>query len=423
MDTKQGSVDAAVMVEPEIVEQIRKLRESGFGAKAIAKQLGVARNTVRRYLRLGRAAQTQVRPNARKVTESVRAQAVELYGGEADGNAAVVTEMLQARGLSIAKRTVQQIISPVRQKQRADALASVRFETRPGEQMQIDFGQRDVRIAGADVRVHFLAAVLSYSRRIFVKAFLSERQDDWREGIVGAFRRFGGVPDVILGDNARALVSGRDRQTGLVVFHPAYLQFCRDWNVKPKACWPYRARTKGKTESGVKYVKRNAIARREFGSFVELEQHLTAWMSKSDERVHGTTHETPIARFERSERKTLHKLPANPLPSREQRMQRRVANDAYVDIDTVRYSVPASLVRAHVEVQVKEREVLIRVGGELVATHARSFEPHAVITDPQHHAALWRRLPQAKESNSISVLNSYGRSLDDYAAIIQGATR
>ena len=53
---------------------------------------------------------------------------------------------------------------------------------------------------------------------------------------------------------------GRDRATGTVIFHPAYLAFCRDWDVQPRACAPYRARTKGKTEAGVKYVKRNALA-------------------------------------------------------------------------------------------------------------------------------------------------------------------
>lgn len=276
----------------------------------------------------------------------------------------------------------------------------------------------DVKIAGELVRVHFLAAVLSYSRRMFVKAFLSERQDDWREGIKLAFDRFGGVPAVVLGDNARALVSGRDRETGVVAFHPAYVQFCRDWGVKPRACWPYRARTKGKTESGVKYVKRNAIAKRAFASFAALEQHLAAWMDAADQRVHGTTHEAPIDRFIRDERAHLKRLPANPLAVREQSMQRRVANDAFIDIDTVRYSVPAALVRSKVDVQIKEREVVVRQGAQIIAVHQRSFEPFSVVVDPQHHAELWRKVNIAEPTNSV--LASYGRSLNDYARIVGG---
>jgi transposase len=95
----------------------------------------------------------------------------------------------------------------------------VRVETAPGDQLQVDFGQQRVRIGDADVRVCLLVAVLSYSRRLFVKAFLSERQDEWRDGLAAAFQHFGGVPRVILGDNARALVLGRDAATGTVTFH------------------------------------------------------------------------------------------------------------------------------------------------------------------------------------------------------------
>jgi hypothetical protein len=151
------------------------------------------------------------------------------------------------------------------------------IETAPGAQLQVDFGEKRVTVAGSEVTVFLLVAVLSYSRRVFVKAFLHERQDDWCEGIAAAFAHFGGVPLTVLGDNARALVLGRDRATATVTFHPSYLAFCRDWDVQPRACAPYRARTKGKVQSGVKYVKRNALAGRPFASFAALEQHLAAW--------------------------------------------------------------------------------------------------------------------------------------------------
>src|SRR4029077_11593089 len=203
-------------------------------------------------------------------------------------------------------------------------------------QLQIDFGQQRVTIAGVSVRVFLLVAVLSYSRRLFVKAFLNERGDDWREGIAGAFQYFGGVPRVLLGDNARALVSGRDRATGTVIFHPTYLAFCRDWDVQPRGCAPYRARTKGKTEAGVKFVKRNALANQAFASFAALEQHLVAWFVTADQRRDGTTREAPQVRFERDERQQLRPLPVRARPRRTQHLRRRVALDAFVDVDTIR---------------------------------------------------------------------------------------
>jgi len=140
------------------------------------------------------------------------------------------------------------------------------------------------------------------------------------------------VPRTLLIDNDGALVIGRDQATQTARLHPAFAAFCRDFGVEARVCRPYRARTKGKTESGVKYVKRNAIAGRAFASFAEFEGHLDGWMREADERVHGTTHERPIDRFLREEMVALRPLPANPLPLRERRLRRKVANDALVDV-------------------------------------------------------------------------------------------
>ena len=250
-----------------------------------------------------------------------------------------------------------------------------------------------------------------------MKAFLHERQDDWREGIAAAFVHFGGVTATALGDNARALVLGRDRATGTVRFHPAYLAFCRDWAVQPRACAPYRARTKGKIESGVKFVKRNALAGRTFDSFAELEQHLAVWLPEADGRIHGTTHERPVDRFLREEQAALRPLPARPLPRREQRLRRRVAHDAFIDVETVRYSVPYQLVRDHVEVAIDTATVRIFHGAALIATHARAREPFAQVLDPTHVAGLWRVataiVPAVEPSRA-----PLGRSLEDYARVI-----
>jgi hypothetical protein len=207
-----------------------------------------------------------------------------------------------------------------------------------------------------------------------------------------------------------------DRAAGAVIFHPAYVAFCKDWDVQPRACGPYRARTKGKTEAGVKYVKRNALAGRAFESFGELELHLAEWISNVDRRVHGTTHQRPIDRFD-LEREALRPLPLRSLPAREQRLQRRVAHDALVDVDTIRYSVPHKLVRERVEVLVAETEVHIFHGGSRVAVHQRSREPHSQVVDHTHWKGLWRAQEQATESRGLEAL---GQSLADYAAAVEG---
>jgi len=408
------------MIEAEVVQQMRVLAGLGWGAKRIAAELGVARNTVKRYIRDGAVPGVQVHIKQRKLDDEAKAKAVALFDSTAEGNAVVVHDLLAAEGIDAGVRTIQRAVEEHRRAHRAAQLATVRFETAPGEQMQIDFGEKRVRIGDQEVLVHLFVAVLSYSRRIFVKAFLRERQDDWFEGITAAFKHFGGVPRTLLNDNPKSLVQKINHEAGAVIFAARYVGLCRDWDVTPKACRPYRARTKGKTESGVKYAKGNALAGRSFDSFAALEAHLADWMARADQRVHGTTHEQPIVRFERDERHALRALPANALPVRERRLRRKVANDLLVNVDTVRYSVPHVYVRKVVEVTVGLEQVRIYFGAELIAQHRRSNEPHAKVIDPSHYDGLLRPASAVAKPASGGELAALGRSLADYADLITG---
>jgi|SRR5688572_307670 len=405
-----------VMVEPEIVRQIRSLDAFGWGVRRIARELGVARGTVRRYLRGGEAAEAQKRPARRSLDDRARALAAELFDTTAEGNAVVVAQLLSERGIDADVRVVQRALQPHRRDKLAAEAATVRFETAPGHQLQMDFGEKVVTVAGQRIRVMLFVAVLSYSRRVYVRAFRSQRHDDWREGLAGAFRHFGGVTQTVLVDNAKALIV--DRDGGAVRVHPAFEAFCKDWGVAVRACRPYRARTKGKTERGVGYAKGNALAGREFESWAALELHLASWMRIADERIHGTTHEQPRARFDRDEAAALGALPARPLPVRQRRETRVVAADCFVNVDTVRYSVPHRLVRRSVQVLIGDDEVVVFDGAEIVARHARCAEPHQRVVDPAHFEGLCR--VTTSDRIVTTPLAPYGRSLADYAAAIGG---
>ncbi|MBV9093364.1 MAG: IS21 family transposase [Streptosporangiaceae bacterium] len=408
------------MLESEEVQLLRELARRRWGIKRIARELGIARNTVRRYLRGGSAAEEQPHPAQRKLSPEQQAEAVRLLQGPAEGNAVVVTRLLRQQGTQVSVRTVERAVAPHRQAQRAAEAATVRFETAPGEQMQLDFGEKRVWIAGHLVRVLLFVAVLSFSRRIFVRALLAQRQDDWREGLWAAFEHFGGLPRRLLIDNAGALVQGRDRSTGRARLLPDFAAFCADRELEVQVCQPYRARTKGKTEAGVKYVKRNGLAGLPFGSFAALEAHLAQWCQEADERVHGTTHQVPRVRFEQQEKPALRPLPAAALPVRERRLKRRVAPDCLVEVDTVRYSVPHALVRQGVEVLVGLDQVRIFHGDKEVARHPRSREPHALVREAAHYQGLWRARrtdpPTAPEETPETEM---GRRLEDYARIIE----
>ena len=151
----------------------------------------------------------------------------------------------------------------------------------------------------------------------------------------GAFRHFGGVPYEVLVDNARALVDEHDQQTREVKFNDRFHAFCRYWGVLSRACAPYSARTKGKDERGVGYVKRNAIAGHRFDSIEALQAHLAGWMrAVADTRTHGTTGEPPIQRFERAEAAALKPLAAKAPFLQVRELTRRVHTDACIELDT-----------------------------------------------------------------------------------------
>jgi hypothetical protein len=208
-------------------------------------------------------------------------------------------------------------------------------------------------------------------------------------------------------------------QRRVVRLTEGFAAFCRDWEVVPKVCRPYRARTKGKTESGVGFVKKNGLAERSFESVEELQEHLASWCLAADERIHGTTGERPVDRYERIEATALQPLPKRILPARERRLRRRVATDCFVDVDAVRYSVPHRLVKESVEVLVLEEAVVVFHGGSEVARHRRSLQPRARVIDPAHYDGLWR--PWEKVAESVSLETVFpGRSLADYEAVVAG---
>jgi hypothetical protein len=197
------------------------------------------------------------------------------------------------------------------------------------------------------------------------------------------------VPQEVLLDNARALVEHHDAATREVRFNERLVAFARYWGFRPRACAPYRARTKGKDERGVGYVKRNAIAGHRFESLEVLRAHLARWMREvADTRVHGTTGELPIVRFERAERQALKPLEAKAPFLQVRELARRVHSDACVELDTNRYSVPWRLIGESVTLIVADAAVRVLHAGQQVACHAQSAGRRDTVIERGHLAGI-----------------------------------
>lgn len=373
--------------EGEVINQnvygaVRTLAEQGAPKKAIARQLGLDVKTVRKWLRRSWA------PERRRVRGRVLdrwREFLQARAPEVGFNGVVLTREITALGYRGGYWAVLKYIAPWRKDWRGDGLPTVRFETGPGEQAQVDWGSTALYLGDVRTRVHLFTMVLGFSRRIFARAYRSEGLDPLLDGHAAAFAHFGGRTETILYDNPRTIVTRKDEAAGHVVWNATFKDRMDFYGVTVRLCRFYRAQTKGKVESGVKYVKRNALAGRRFRDLDDLNTHLLDWcVTVADQRVHGTTHERPQERFLRAE--TLIPVDLRPPAPRERVVIRRVPPDCYVAVETNRYPVPFTWAGRDIEVQLLAGEVVLRNGGDDPVRHPR--------LDGSHQVARWRGAPR-----------------------------
>lgn len=385
----QVSAEAVPVLKPELVEELLTRLGRGEKVKRLAAEYGVDPKTIRAWRVRGRYQPRAPRP--RKSILDPHAAWLAVRAPEVDFNSAVLHRELATHfGFAGSVQQVLRFVRPLRVAAR-QVRATVRFETGPGEQAQVDFGQRQVWIADVAVTAHLFVFTLGFSRRIYTEAFSHERLSAVLEGHEHAFQHFGGVPAQIVVDNAKPLVLRHDcdpeTRRHRVIWHPTYADFAAYYGFTPWAHWPYRPQTKGKTESGVKYVQRNALAGKRFRSWEHLNAWLLEWATTiADTRVHGTTHEVPHERFAREQ---LSPLGARRVYAREKVRHRLVAPDCLVAIGGSRYSVPARYVGESVVVRELLGSYEILHQGTVIARH-RSEGRHQVIMEPAHYAGLLR---------------------------------
>ena len=408
------------MLTPQDTELIFALKDKGHSSRYIARTLKISRTTVRRYLKMGQwqPRTTAPRDAALDGLEDWLRQTFLTH----HGNAAVVHQQLKKEhGIEVSLRCVQKAVAPFRRELAVCQKATVRFETPAAKQLQADFGERRVVIAGQTRRVHFAVLTLGFSRRCFVAAFSNEKQLNWLRAMEASFQRFGGVPQQILVDNARALVTrhGEDK----VEFNSTFKEFCDFWGMTPRACKPYRARTKGKVENGVHYVQRNALAGHTFESWDALHTHLNWWMDQvADLRIHGTTKEVPLERFEREEAAALTPFEPGRAFGTLVEHERVVNNEACVNFATNSYSVPWQLISERVQVRVTTTHLSVFSQGECVAEHALVSGRHLRVIESAHLEGKGQRprpvLEELPEDTEVSS-SKLARPLSEYAELIE----
>jgi len=280
--------------------------------------------------------------------------------------------------------------------------ATVRFETDPGRQMQNDWGEIATIVGGRCCKVCFCVNTLGYSRRFHFWCTDSMDANHTYEGVIRAFEYFGGATREVLVDNQKTAVLSW--QGGRPVFTAGFRELGRHYSFVPRACRPYRARTKGKDESMVRYIKGHFFVRyRSFESLAHMNQLAERWLrEEADKRMHGTLKQVVADRFAEEAR---HLVPLPPQRFDTSYLEsRKVAWDGYVDVRGNRYSVPAIFCGCQVRVRIGlDGELRVfDLEDRLIANHCLKPREQGWSTVPAHHRPLWHQA-LAVEKRPLSV--------------------
>jgi len=400
------------MVKGDLWHEIHSRHKLKESKKSISRALQIDIKTVRKLLR-----QKQPQGYAREKQESkalaphkayiLQRLAAVAYCAQA------IYEELQVRGYRGSYDVVKRFVSPLRKE--ADIEATVRFETPPGRQGQADWGQCWTIIGGKRVKIHLFVLTLGFSRRMYAVATTDEKMPAFLRSHEEAFEFLGGVPHEIVYDNLKSVVLGRDFEGSRFEWNPVFWDFSRYYSFRPNPHRPYRPQTKGKVESGVKYVKR-FVRGKEFLSLDDLNSQLLDWIiNVADQRIHGTTHRKPAEMF-LEEKDLLLSSKGRPAYVLEERAVRHVSKDCLVAFETNRYSVPYRLAGKRVEVLTDGEMIKIYHSGELISSHPRIEGAYQASIDKSHYWGLYKHAkPSPPPAEEVEV-----RDLAVYQNLLEG---
>ena len=367
--------------------------EDGVPIARVARRYGVSRQSVYNVLKAPTMVERLVAPSKLDpFKERVNARLADF-----DLPATVLLREIKERGYAGGITILKEFV----REQKSEYVKQVveRFETLPGRQAQLDWGECGSIVEnGLRKKLYVFVFVLGYSRMLFARFTTSMRQPVLLACLREAFERLG-VPKELLIDNMKTAVD-RHAIGEEVRFNSGFLDFCEHYGTLPVACPPYWPRAKGKVENGVKYVKRSFLTGREFTTLADLNAQLDAWLDGvANVRTHGTTKERPIDRYA-LEVAALRPAAATPRFDTRELLIRKVHSDSHVRLGGGAYSVPPKAAGRMVHVRVQRlavgEEFEVIHNGAVIAQH-RLAGTGARVTLSEHQAAI--RLASRRPAN------------------------
>ena len=364
------------MISRRTILEIHQLREQGFAVRSIARQLQINRETVAKHL-TGSCLSKERRTKRGSKLDPYKDIIDKLVEQCPDVKAPVVLQRIQDKGFDGEITIVRDMLRRLRGR-RQNRQAFIRFETEPGEQIQIDWGHFPCLSYGANRRkLYALAVVEGHSRMLFVYFSHSQKQECLHQGLLEAFSYFNGIPKEVVVDNMLTAVT--ERAGSVIRFNDAFLEFLGRFAIRPHACTIRAPYEKGKVENAIKYLRQNFWPLREFTGLADIQAQVRQWLDTvANVRKHHTTGQRPVDRLQ-----GLRPLPAS-LPDVRQTCSVLVHKDFGVRFDANVYTVPPWAIGKQVTLKADNRLVSIYLKEKLIACHSRCWEKKQRLELPAH---------------------------------------
>lgn len=348
---------------------ILELHQQGLSISAIAVRTGLDRKTVRKYINRG------LEPPAYGPRKP-RARILQPYEGYVRERLATFPELTiprllrEIRGLGYAggHTVLGDFVRAVRPRRSPEF--ELRFETAPGAQAQVDFAHFKVVFDDESSHLHIVwlfSLILGHSRYLWARFVLHQDLQTLLRCHIAAFDTLGGVPREILYDRMRTAVIGEPAGEA-IVYNPSLLALAAHYGFTPRACPPYRAKTKGKVERPFRYIRQDFFLGRRFRNLEDLNAQLRHWLDTvANTRVHGTTARVVAEHFA-EEQASLLPAPAGAFNAT-LKLERRISHEGMVSVGGNLYSVPDGTRAGAVEVHTLAQEIRIFEDGRLIAVH------------------------------------------------------
>lgn len=392
------------MLSKRQIFEIHRLHDQTMSTREIAGILRIDRRSIAKYLKNPEAVvqKRKRKPGKLDPYKNNIKEMVEIFPKI---KAPVVLRNIKEHGFEGEISIIRKYLRHLRQKS-LQREPFIRFESKPGVQVQVDWAHFHSLDYGEDCRrrLYGLVMVEAHSRMLFVWFTHSQKQQCFHQGLLKGFQYFGGTPKVIVVDNMLTAVT--ERVGSCIRFNESFLDFSRHFHISPHACTIRAPHEKGKVENAIKYIRHSFWPLRQCVDLKDTQKQGEHWLNTvANVRKHQTTGQRPVDRLQKE---SLRPLP-NHLPDARETSSPLVHKDFGVRFDTNVYTVPPWTIGGHLTLKADQNQVILFHKDKQVARHNRCWKKNIRVELPEHIEQVKKLNKKILQDQQVVVFLSLGR--------------